>query len=146
MSDYTFIELDTYFVESYSSQRTALAVDEENDGTRLTVDAGYVDPLKQIQQMILAGEQLNSYREFDDEEALSNDEFSDQIARIRHPNTDITDIVTYTNAINDRLQSAKSEAERQAARQSLELSQAYKGYDKPNPNVPVPPPEETPSK
>jgi hypothetical protein len=143
-NDYEFIEIDTGdFNLPYSTKRSdeTTQTPEKNDGEYLTIEAGYVDTKLQVQNMIMGGEMLNSYRFYDDEEALENEDFARRIAEIRHPNTDITEIKTYTEALNQRIEQAQSEAERKSARQSINLDNTKKSYDKKNPDQP---PEEPP--
>lgn len=119
------------FKTQYGTHRSENANDETNNGISLVITAGYVDPTQQIQSMLMAGERLNSFRMYDDEEALSNEDYAKAIAQIRHPNTDISEIETYTDSINARLQEAKSTAERKAIEQSLDRKTGgtYKSYD-----------------
>jgi hypothetical protein len=148
MTEYKFYEREfkSYpFKSAYNKIRTESAIDEKNNEEKLTIDAGYVDPQKQIQQMILAGEKLNSIRIFDEDEALTNEEFADEVSRIRHPNTDIIEIYNYTDMVNDRIQKSKSEAERRAIKESVEKSLKQKTYEKKEED-PTEEPKEEPKK
>jgi len=134
--NYTWINSGTgNFRTQYCSYREEPDA-EENDGTIEVIAEGYIDTKTQIRNMILAGERLNAYRnEYDyqyEDDDYTNDDFAIAIAQIRHPNTDISEIESYTEAIKERMDAAKSIAEKRAAAQALDIGGTYKTYDKPN--------------
>jgi len=142
---YQFVSIDTgEFNSSYSNKRESdehTQQTEYNDGERYTVDAGYRDLKTQIQTMLLAGEQVNSNRMFDNVQSLENEEFAERVARIRHPNTDLVDITTYTDELNEKLATAKSVAQRHQYEQSLQRQDGNpnKRYEKPETSAPADP-------
>lgn len=140
LGDYTFIQQTTQFNEPYSSMRDDDVITqspEVNDGEKLTLDEGYVDYKKSIQDKFLAGEQLANQRLFDPPEALSNEDYANAVARIRHPNTDIVDIQNYTDALNNRISAAKSVAQRHQIQQDIDLQNEFSGRDKKAPDTPI---------
>lgn len=145
-SPYVFVGIKTgEFNLPYSDARFEKITQssEQNTQEDVIISEGYVDMKKSIQDKILAGELLNSSRYFDDEEALTNEEYALKIAKIRHPNTDVTEIQTYTEYVNQKFEKAKSEAERRAIAQSADLEKRFSSYEQPTQETP---PNETQEK
>lgn len=141
---YSFLEINTGQFNYPRSENRGNYGDEANDETYECISEGYVDYKKSIQDKILAGEQLISNRLFDETEGLDNDDYALKVAMIRHPNTDISEITTLTDAINEKMASAKSTAQRHQFQAEVDENKVYSGYEKKAPEVPPEIDEETP--
>lgn len=139
--DYEIVQFSTIFNESYSTKRLddTTQTPEYNSGDDLVILDGYVEYTKSIQDMIMAGENLANNRLYDNEEALSNEDYAQRIAQLRHPNTDIVDVQNYTDYLNEKMEKARSIAERKAIEADIDPGNVFSGREK------VPPTEETPA-